>query len=101
MNDEKLDLILTKLAAIETGQQEMKGDIAEIKQSQTTMLKRLDDIEGKSDVIIEQVVKNAENITTIKDKQQNITEIIERQENAVDILARRSIDQEAEIKRIK
>lgn len=94
MNDQKLDLILTKLDSIENEQTEMK-------RIQTDMLKRFDDIEGKSDAIMEQVVKNSEDITVIKDNQQIIVDIIKRQEDTINILARRSIDQEAEIKRIK
>ena len=79
----------------------MKNDISEVKQTQTKMLKRLDDIDKNSDAIMEQVVKIPEDITVIKNNQQAIADIVRRQEDTINILARRSIDQEAEIKRIK
>lgn len=115
MNDQKLSLILAKLEAMENEQLEMKkaqlnmhsdlksikehqekmkSDIKEIKQTQKSLIK-------KSDVIIEQVVRNSEDITYIKENQQIIADIVKRQEDTINILARRSIDQEAEIKRIK
>ena|SRR5690625_1102430 len=98
---EKLDLILKKLDKIEHEQQEMKSGISEIRETQKEMLERLGDIEKKSNAIMEQVVKNSEDITTIKDNQQTIADIVKRQEDTINILARRSIDQEAEIRKIK
>lgn len=91
MSNQKLDLILTKLEGMEKEQQEMKKEMSD----------RFDSLETKSDSIMEQVVKNSEDITVIKDNQQIIAEIVKRQEDTINILARRSIDQEAEIKRIK
>lgn len=91
MSDSKLDLILTNLETMEKEQQEMKKEMSD----------RFDSLETKSDSIMEQVVKNSEDITVIKDNQQIIAEIVKRQEDTINILARRSIDQEAEIKRIK
>lgn len=104
MSNEKLDLILKKLVKIEDEQQEMKSGISEIKET----LERLDDIEKKTNAIMEQVAKNAENITEIRSNQETISNIInqmaslqKQQDETINILARRSIDQEAELRKIK
>ena len=98
MSDSKSDLILTKLEAMEN---ENKQEFSAIRQEISNVKEDISIISTKSDAIMEQVVKNSEDITTIKDNQQIIAEIIKRQEDTINILARRSIDQEAEIKRIK
>src|SRR5699024_7073030 len=98
MSDSKSDLILTKLEAMEN---ENKQEFSAIRQEISNVKEDISIISTKSDAIMEQVVKNSEDITTIKDNQQIIAEIIKRQEDTINILARRSIDQEAKNKRIK
>lgn len=90
-----------EIREIKNEQKKIKSDVSEIKQTQTHMLQRFDDIEKLSDSIIEQVLKNSEDITVIKDNQQIIVDIVKRQEDTINVLARRSIDHEAEINRIK
>lgn len=99
--EEKLDLILRKLASVDAGQEELKSN-------QVDIFKCFDEIEKKTDAIMEQVGKNAESITDLKETQQSIGNVInqiaiiqQRQEDTINILSRRSIDQEAEIKRIQ
>lgn len=126
MSDKKFDLILQELKIIKQDQQEMKQDQQEMKQNQlemkqeqqeikqeqqqmkNTFTERFDVLEQKVDGIQDQVAKNAENITVmqtdvkdIKDMQQIMIGIQERQEKTIDLLARRSIDQEAELKRVR
>jgi len=62
---------------------------------------RLENIESKIDGITEQVAKNAETVTDIKDNLRIISSTIKNQEETINILSRRSIDQEAKIKSIK
>src|SRR5699024_1166310 len=83
----------------------MKSDIHTMKDEVTTMrsdmLQRFDDIEKKSDIIIEQVVKNAENITFLKNNQQAFKDIYYKQDRTLTLLSKRSIEQEARIENIE
>lgn len=98
MSDKKLDLILNELQDMKQVQQDMKSQINSrfdtLETNLSTLNKKVDVMDQKIDGIHEQVAKNSENIAVIKDLQA-------RQEKTIDLLSRRSIDQEAEIKRIK
>lgn len=81
---EELKPVNEKLEVMENEMQGMRKQFSD----------KFETLEQKIDGLHEQVAENAENIEIIKDVQ-------ERQEKTLDILSRRSIDQEAEIKRIK
>lgn len=91
MSEDTLQKIVNKLSAMES-----KYD------------KEFANLNKKVDGITAQVVTNAEHISAIKDNQKTLSNVInkiasvqERQEQTIDLLARRSLDQEAELKRIK
>ncbi len=90
-----------EISTIKNDQTIMKDEISTIKNDQGTMKQELKSINGTLDVIYEQVAKNAENITELKMDTKSIKEVQKRQERTIDLLSRRSLDQEAEIKRIK
>lgn len=91
----------------------MNNDIKEvlrliIKEELSPINKNIKNIEKKIDGITEQVAENAENITKIKSNQETISNVInqmaslqKQQDETINILARRSIDQEAELRKIK
>lgn len=86
----------------------LKEEVSNVKQEQQTTNDRLTNVETSIVKVSNQVGTNAENITDIKDNQKTIADVInrmsevqERQEQTINLLARRSIDQEAELKRIK
>lgn len=91
----------------------MNNDIKEvlrliIKEELSPINKNIKNIEKKIDGITEQVAENAENITKIKSNQETINNVInqmaslqKQQDETINILARRSIDQEAELRKIK
>jgi hypothetical protein len=91
MNDQTSQLILKELQSLKEGQQNMRQEFTS----------RFDTIEQKLDGVKEQVAKNTEHIVVMRDDISQIKSVQERQEKTVDLLSRRSIDQEAEIKRIK
>lgn len=98
MNDEKLNLILNEIQSMNKRMNDMKSQ----------MTQGFEQVETKVDGVAEQVAENAEKIVAIKDNQKTIADVIdkmasvqERQEGTIDLLARRSLDQEAEIRRIK
>lgn len=80
MSDELLKLIINKLESMDekVGQMDVK----------------LDRIEQKLDATFEQTAKSVETIS-------EITATLERQERILDILSTRSIEQEADIKKLK
>ncbi len=105
MSDEKLDLVLKEMNEMKTEMHEMK---TEMNQRFDTVDSRLKNLEDKSDAVYEQVVKNTEDITALKENQKIIGNVVnqiatiqQRQEDTINLLARRSLDQEEEIKRIK
>lgn len=69
MNDSILDLILTKLEAMEN---ENKQEFSAIKEEINNVKEDISILTTKSDAIMEQVVKNSEDITATKDNQQII-----------------------------
>ena len=91
----------------------MNNDIKEvlrliIKEELSPINENIKNIEKKIDGITEQVAENAENITKIKSNQETISNVInqmaslqKQQDETINILARRSIDQEAELRKIK
>ncbi|HLR42656.1 MAG TPA: hypothetical protein VK067_05345, partial [Pseudogracilibacillus sp.] len=83
----------------------VKSDMHTMKDEMTTMksdmLQRFDDIEKKSDIIIEQVVKNAEDIIFLKNNQQAFQDIYHKQDQTLTLLSKRSIEQEARIENIE
>lgn len=91
----------------------MNNDIKEvlrliIKEELSPINENIKNIEKKIDGITEQVAENAENITKIKSNQETINNVInqmaslqKQQDETINILARRSIDQEAELRKIK
>src|SRR5699024_4151571 len=100
---------MTTKSELEDVKQSMatKNELANIKQNMVTK-KDLEDVKQIIKVVSEQVATNAENITEIKENQKVIGDVInqiadiqERQESTINLLARRSLDQEDEIRRIK
>ncbi|MBO1002687.1 hypothetical protein ACFSKI_21520 [Pseudogracilibacillus auburnensis] len=91
MSDKKLDLILEELQSIKEEQQVIRQEFND----------KFKTIERKIDGVHEQVAENAENITAILEDTKHIKNVQDRQEKTIDLLSRRSIDQEAELKRIK
>jgi len=91
----------------------MNNDIKEvlrliIKEELSPINENIKNIEKKIDGITEQVAENSENITKIKSNQETISNVInqmaslqKQQDETINILARRSIDQEAELRKIK
>lgn len=101
MSEKLLTQILDELKGL-------KEEVSNVKQEQQTTNERLKDVETSIVNVSDQVATNAENITDIKTNQKTIADVInqmatvqERQEGTINLLARRSIDQEAELKRIK
>lgn len=119
MSDKKLDLILNGLQEMKQEQREMKQDQQGMKQEQqdikSQMNNRFDTLETtlslinekvnvmdqKIDGVHEQVAKNVADITQLKAVQERMVTIQEHQEKTIDLLARRSIDHEAELRKIK
>jgi len=100
---------MTTKSELEDVKQSMatKNELENIKQNMATK-KDLEDVKQIIKVVSEQVATNAENITEIKENQKVIGDVInqiadiqERQESTINLLARRSLDQEDEIRRIK
>lgn len=83
MSNDILNKILEQLNSISKEQQEMKRDIANMKENTV-------DIPAMKVAILE----TNETVTRIESTQ-------EKHERTLDLLSRRSIDQEAELKRIK
>lgn len=101
MSEKILSQILDELKGL-------KEEVSNVKQEQQTTNERLTNVETSIVKVSNQVGTNAENITDIKANQKTIADVInemstvqERQEQTINLLARRSIDQEAELKRIK
>lgn len=98
--ENKIDLILSEMKNLNQKITELESNMA-TKDS-------LSNISTQLDNVAEQVAATSEKITDIKDNQKAIADVInqmsavqERQEQTFNLLARRSIDQEAELKRIK
>ena len=98
MSNEKLDLILKELSNLNERVEKMEQKFSA----------KFDTLESKNNAIMEQVVKNSEDITEIRSNQETISNVInqmaslqKQQDETINILARRSIDQEAQIKMIK
>ena len=108
-----------ELQGMKQDQQEFKQELQGIKQEQQDMKSQMNNrfdmlettlgfvkekvngMDQKLDGIHEQVADNAENIETMKVDIKQIKDVQVRQEKTVDLLARRSIDQEAELRKIK
>lgn len=126
MSNEKLDLILKELREVKQEQKEMRQEQQGMKQEQQGMKQELQDMKSqmnnrfdtleaslalvnekvnvmdqKLDGVHEQVAINAENIKLMQVDINQLKDIKERQEKTIDLLARRSIDQEAELRKIK
>src|SRR5690625_2313211 len=104
MNKEVLNKILDQLNCITEDQQEMKQEFASMKQEFAGMQK---DITGMKQDIAD-MKKHTEDIPSMKvaildtnDRVKRIEATVEKHDLTLDLLSRRSIDQEAELKRIK
>lgn len=98
MSDKTLETILNELQSIN---RKMDNGL-------DTLGTQLDKLETKIDGISEQVAKNAEDITDIKDNQKIIANVIdkvasvqERQEKILESLSLRSLEQEVDIRDLK
>lgn len=119
MSNEKLDLILKELREVKQEQKEMRqeqqGMKQELQDMKLQMNNRFDTLEANFalvnekvnvmdqtlDGVHEQEAKNAEKIKLMQADIKQLKDTQERQEKTIDLLARRSIDQEAELRKIK
>lgn len=83
-----------RLERIETEQQGMKQELQEIKEEQQEMKQDL--LEMKQDQVL---IKRA--VLETNDRLKNVETILENQHRIIELLSARSIQQEAELKRIK
>src|SRR5690625_4104410 len=86
----------------------MKEDLAHTQTEVVEIKEDLENVKSMTHTIFELVAINAENITEIKNEQKKISQIVtkmadiqQKQESTINLLARRSIDQEDEIRNIK
>lgn len=87
MSDELLKQIVDKLNVIASNQNEFK--------------EHFDKIDKKLDSIVEQVVKNSEDIMRIKTDQHVLVTGQAKQDKILEALAMRSLEQETDIKELK
>ncbi|MEI2400672.1 MULTISPECIES: histidine kinase [Paenibacillus] len=104
MSDPILQQILTELQGMKSDLSEVKSELSEVKSELGTMKADIDSIKEDTKLIplIQQAVSevNAEVIAT-RDTLERIDKTLTVHDATLDMLARRSIDQEAALKRIK
>ena len=93
MTEKGIELILKELKSVNERITSMETNMA-LMQSNMATKEDIKSLERKMKRVSDQVIENAEGITDIRNK-------LEKLDLTVDILSRRSIDQEAELKRIK
>lgn len=104
MSEKILSDILEQLNNMSTVQQEMKNNVTDLNNDIAEVKNDITDLNND----IAEIKKQTEDIPAIKVAALETNEIVERIESAqeshehtLDLLSRRSIDQEAELKRIK
>ncbi|MEJ8767490.1 hypothetical protein WKU33_16840 [Oceanobacillus sp. HCA-5259] len=93
MTEKGIELILKELKSVNERITAMETKMESIETKMATK-EDIKSLERKMKSVSDQVIENAEGITDIRNK-------LEKLDLTVDILSRRSIDQEAELKRIK
>ncbi len=92
MSENGIELILNELKAVNERMTAIETNMA--RKEDVATKEDIASVNQKVDGVSKQVAGNAESLTAIHDKLRKV-------DNATDILSRRSIEQEAELKRIK
>lgn len=93
MTEKGIELILKELKSVNERITAMETKMESIETKMATK-EDIKSLERKMKSVSDQVIENAEGITDIRNK-------LEKLDLTVDVLSRRSIDQEAELNRIK
>ncbi len=110
----KVGSMETKVGSMETKIGSMETKIGSMETKIDSMGTRMNSVEEKIDGITRQVVNNSEQLFELKNGQQHIQQAVreteetvvriestqKHQERTIDLLSRRSIDQEAELRRL-
>jgi chromosome segregation ATPase len=110
----KIGSMNTKIGSMETKMDSMELKMDSMESKIGSMETRMNSVEEKIDGITRQVVNNSEQLFELKNGQQHIQQAVreteetvarieltqKHQERTIDLLSRRSIDQEAELRRL-